>query len=538
MSLVLSWTSVAVLVLAFLAIEPLHASMPLNGRAEALVQLQQQPGSASPYMVTFQVAENSSSPSPWVLSPQNNRTVWVVAWRLGTPFISQIVNFTIGTKPQVALTLPNAETTSILVDNQRNRVWFPVNDSLAYYDFASKKERIAISFPGGSPEFIAIDGSGRLWATLIASNKIGMYDPSTSQNRTFNVPTPNAVLQGIAVAPDGMIWFAEPGPERLGKLNPATGNVTEYSPSVRLLAPIQLAVAADGVVWFTDHGTNEFGSFNPATGEWAKFPVAYCRGICSVTLPNAIGVDEKGEVWFSEHFAGRIARYVPASRLLTEYIIPVPAGSPSEAFAYAWWASVGQNGLVWFTANGFGEIGYVNSNIPVPLSISTADELTVPEGSSRQLRTTIVYSGSGQVSVGVSVSYLDTQSGTSLISGSYIQDAQFNNNTSRLEQAISIGWNAVPGIHYVTLTASDDQVAVGVPIRLTITTNLLPYLTLTVSLSLLVISPIIYGRRKLRSHPHIKPSIEAAASTPTSETSELGRAHEKFQWNLLSSRRL
>ncbi len=271
MSLVLSWTSVAVLVLAFLAIEPLHASMPLNGRAEALVQLQQQPGSASPYMVTFQVAENSSSPSPWVLSPQNNRTVWVVAWRLGTPFISQIINFTIGTKPQVALTLPNAETTSILVDNQRNRVWFPVNDSLAYYDFASKKERIAISFPGGSPEFIAIDGSGRLWVTLIASNKIGMYDPSTSQNRTFNVPTPNAVLQGIAVAPDGMIWFAEPGTERLGKLNPATGNVTEYSPSVRLLAPIQLAVASDGVVWFTDHGTNEFGSFNPARGSGPSF---------------------------------------------------------------------------------------------------------------------------------------------------------------------------------------------------------------------------------------------------------------------------
>ncbi len=498
-----------VLILAFLAAEPLHASTLLIGRSEASIQLQQKLDPASPYMETFQVAENSSSTSPWVLSPQNNRTVWVVAWKLGTPFISQIINFTIGTKPQVALTLYNALTTSILVDNQRNGVWFPVNDSLAYYDFASRKEQTAISFSGGGPQFLAIDGSDRLWVTLTASNQIGMYDPSTSQNRTFNVPSPTSVLQGIAVAPDGMIWFAEPGPERLGKLNPAIGNVTEYSPSVRLLAPIQLAVAADGVVWFTDHGTNEFGSFNPATGEWAKFPVGYCRGICSVTLPNAIGIDAKGEVWFSEHFAGRIARYDPGSRLLTEYIIPVPAGSASEAFAYAWWASPGQNGLVWFTAYGFGEIGYVNSSIPVPLSISTANELTIPEGSSRELRSIIAYSGSGQVSVGVSVSYLDTQSGTSLISGSYIQDVQFDINTSRLEQTIGVGWNAAPGIHYVTLTASDGQIAVGIPIRLTITTNLLPYLTLAVSLSLLLMVPIIYLRAKLRGHPHVKPSVEA-----------------------------
>src|SRR6266705_1103243 len=91
-----SWASMIVLILAFLAAEPLHASMFLNGRAEALVQLQQQPGPASPYMETFHVAENSSSPSPWVLSPQSNKTVWVVAWKLGTPFISQIINLTIG----------------------------------------------------------------------------------------------------------------------------------------------------------------------------------------------------------------------------------------------------------------------------------------------------------------------------------------------------------------------------------------------------------------------------------------------------------
>ena len=232
-----SWASVIVLILAFLAAEPLHASTLLTGRSEASIQLQQQPSSASPYMKTFQVAENSSSPSPWVLSPQNNRTVWVVASKLGTPFISQIINFTIGTKPKVALTLYNALTTSILVDNQRNRVWFPVNDSLAYYDFASRKEQTAISFPGGGPQFMTFDGSDGLWVTLTASNQIGMYDPSTFQNRTFNVPSPTPVLQGIAVAPDGMIWFAEPGPERLGTLNPATGNVTEYSPSVRLLAP-------------------------------------------------------------------------------------------------------------------------------------------------------------------------------------------------------------------------------------------------------------------------------------------------------------
>jgi len=442
-------------------------------------------------MTVFKLQANSSGPRPFVLYPSEGKTVWVIGTKFG-PFLSQIINFTVGAAPRVVLNTTSS-LGSIVVD-RHGKVWFAGGSGVGYYDPVTKTAQNVTSLQEYS-WFIATDATDRLWVTL-DSNKIAMYDPSSGQNTIYPVSTPRAVLQGITVAPDGMIWFAEAGAGKLGRLDPNTATITEYSSPLKLVAPIQVAVDKSNIVWFTDHGTNEFGSFNPNTKEWRKYPIGYCPGAsCSVGLPNAIFVDQNGKVWFSEHLAGRIAKYDPESGIIAEYIIPTPIGSAKSEFAFSWWTSPGPNNLVWFTAFGYGEVGYVNASVPVPISISTNADLTLPWGSSRTIPVTVRSERQGMISVGVLSSSLDSVNGDSVLSGSYIRNLQIGAGPSKLAIEIRAGFGIGPGQHYVTVTVSDGEVAMSIPVLVTIVDNLSPYLTLAADLSIIVGGAVLYFRR-------------------------------------------
>jgi streptogramin lyase len=105
------------------------------------------------------------------------------------------------------ITLFNAIPSDILYDQARKRVWFLENDSLAYYNQSAPPGNVTVeqTFPRGSPQFMTLDPSGVVWLTLLGSNQIAEYDPSTKESpRLYNAPAPDSSLQGIAVAPDGL----------------------------------------------------------------------------------------------------------------------------------------------------------------------------------------------------------------------------------------------------------------------------------------------------------------------------------------------
>ncbi len=471
---------------------------PSNPSVSGPLATNQQQTPVSPYVTTFQLTKFSlSGPIPWVLDPQNDRTVWVVLIAFGPPLYSQIINFTLGAQPKVVLNVTNSAVSSIGVDGKLGRVYFPFNDTLAYYDMTFGSEQIATQYPGGSPQFIALDAGGRVWSTLAGSNQVGEFDPSTRKALNFTVPTPRAVLQGIASAPDGTIWFTEALSKQLGRLDPTTGTITEYSSPLRVLAPIQLTVGVDGLVWFTDHGSNEFGSFNPKTGEWRKLPIGYCPGnYCQLGLPNAISTDSSGKVWFSEHLAGRVARYDPKRGELTEYVILYPPGTSSSTLAYTWWARPGAGNLTWFTSFGLGVVGYVNASVPVAFSISGAKEATVAIGGSTNTEVTLAYTVSGTVSIGVSSSYLDYDQQSPLLYGSYLQKASVGPSPSTLVATISAGWGLSKGPHYAMITASDGQILASLPMRITVVDNLAPFSTFALDSAVLIVGVALFLRRQ------------------------------------------
>lgn len=466
------------------------------------------PSSASPYVSTFPISQNSSDFIPFVLDPANNKTVWVVTIKQGN-FVNgvvqapraQIVNYTLGVGAKPVITLVGAIPSDIVYDQNRKRVWFLENDSLAYYNQTSPNGNVTIehSFPGGSPQFMTIDSSGRIWLTLLGTNQIAEYDPSTKEAPTlFNAPAPNSSLQGITVAPDGTIWFAETASKRIGHLIPCQSgscNITDFGPpsGVEITFPIQLTIDRSGNVWFTDHGSNQFGSFNSSTGEWKVFPIGYCSASypdCGVGLPNAISVDSNGDIWFSEHYAGRVARYDTSNGTLTEYAIP--ASTPP----YVWWMSPGPGNLVWFVAFGLGEIGYVNASLPIPISITAINSIELERGGSQMIPAFVEKPSSDSVYLNVSANSNDAPFGLSpLLYGSPIQ-GQIGPGDTMVSASfrISAAWNLPLGERYLALTVYNSNVAVNFLVRVDVFQTQAPYFSAGLASSAVIGAVLLYWR--------------------------------------------
>ena len=462
------------------------------------------------YITTFPLSQTCGTTfGPWVLSPStDNGTVWLDAFSPGNQTLSQIISFTINPAPgqpqcHDLTTLRNAIPQSIAYDRNSRRVWFTYNDTLAFLNPNGTATK-AITFAGGSPEYIAIDQQDNIWITLVAANQVVEYVPATNRTLTISTFSRSSVLQGITIAPDGKVWFAEPGAKKLGSVVPCSlpsCPSQELSPpaGIVLYAPIQVAVDPDGVVWFTDHGSNQFGSYNPATNAWRLYPVGYCKNdYCSNVLPNAIWYSN-GKIWFSEHIAGRISSFDKATGLLTEYIIPSNGDTP-----LSWWAAPGINNLVWFASYSFGEIGYVNASIPTSIGVSaTTSGISVKQGGSEAVQVTT--HSQGTFSLGVSPMTTDDPFFSASTTLSHLTPAQ-GLLTSIL--TISAAWNSTLGSRYLALTAFNGQIAVSTYLAAVVVETPLPYVTLLFALAISVGAFATYVRRpkreKLRSGKQLR----------------------------------
>jgi streptogramin lyase len=469
----------------------IHATAP-NSLSPSIVAFN--PSSTSPYVSTFPISQNSSDFIPFVLDPASNKTVWVVTIKQGfivnnvvQPPQAHIVNYTLGVGARPVITLIGAIPSDIVYDQNRKRVWFLENDSLAYYNQTAPKGNVTIeqTFPGGSPQFMTIDSSGTIWLTLLGTNQIAEYDPSTKQlPNLFDAPTPNSSLQGITVAPDGTIWFAETAVKRIGHLIPcqsASCTITDYGPptGIEITFPIQIAIDPSGTVWFTDHGSGQFGSFNPSTYEWKVFPIGYCSAPfpdCAVGLPNAISADSHGEIWFSEHYAGRVARYDPSTGTLTEYT--VPANTPP----YVWWMSPGPGNLVWFTAFGIGRIGYVNASIPIPITVNAeATTFRIEQGTSQIIPASVSNHAESLVYLNVSANGHDAPFGSTPLLYGFADPNNISPATNPVTATFRVfaSFSADPGERLVALTAYNNNIAVSAFVTVDITPTTIPFILRT-----------------------------------------------------------
>jgi streptogramin lyase len=511
-----------------------------TGRQALLITSQTQPsvpsGPTTSYVTMFQIQQNSTDPSPWLVAPGSDKTVWIVTEGSGRHPFSQLLNFTVGSGFERVATLPNSFPSDIVYDNittdNSRRVWILENDSLVDYNTISKNLTVAATFRG-SPWYMTLDHNDHFWITLTNPDQIVEYYPG--ENPVFHNITNTCVettygcgLQGIALDPrDDSLWFAELYVGRIGHMmcNSSTQcSMTDYGPpsGADTLGLIQLTVDRNGLVWFTLHAGNEFGSFNPATGEWRIFPIGYCPDSyvngCATGLPNAIFLDSRGQVWFSEHIAGRIATIVPNNEsdalkhgALVEYNLPTYSETcPRRCVPLTWWMRPGPSDLIWFSAYGLGEIGFVNATVPIPFNVRSSSDVGLVQGESVQIPVTMSFVGDAP-HLNMSTSRSDITADPPMLSWSIRQQITPGViDSSNLTITLSASWSSTLQSRYVAVSGYNGNVTVNTFVKVDVVPSLVAYSTVGVAAVISAFSMISAGltivstlrkRKKSTCHP-------------------------------------
>ena len=196
--------------------------------------------------------------------------------------------------------------------------------------------------------------TGLLWFTEFDdfSNKVGSFDPRTSEFQEYTMPTPKSGPHNPWVARNGMIWISENGAHKLAMLDPQTGKITEYTPPAGA-GTHTLREDSKGNIWssgnitkfdiqtkqFTvyntpgvydmavDHEDNAWGGAGPKgglirvdgkTGEIKFFPVPGTMFI------RGVEVDAQNNIWFGDCTGHRLGKLDQKTGQMTYYQPPTP----------------------------------------------------------------------------------------------------------------------------------------------------------------------------------------------------------------------
>ncbi len=235
-----------------------------------------------------------------------------------------------------------------------DNLWFTTQaGGIWRVNLAGTMDQIVIDGDGSDPAFDIIAGAdGRMWYTLPESDRIGSIDS------LFFLPVnlSGAAPIGLTRAPDDSIWFADYSGSRIGRID-KNGGLQQHELGAEH-NPTAVAVAPDGSAWFTDPGGEMIGHLT-TDGE-----IAFTKIQSLPSAPQDIVLGPDGNFWFTEYQAGAISRLTPQSGAIKRFPIPDPnpnvvgprlgAGVSNPVNI-----TVGPDGNLWFTDEGFNQIGRI-----------------------------------------------------------------------------------------------------------------------------------------------------------------------------------
>lgn len=200
------------------------------------------------------------------------------------------------------------------------------------------------------PHTIIGDIDGKVWVTMIESDILGRFDPDTEKWQLWKLnETGTEVFGGQAVVHDitydhtgelardgeGRIWLTLVGSNKMASLDPQSGEVHHYpAPPVAGRTGVNITLygtllSADGrCAWFSQLN-GYVGCFNTETLE-SESLLAFEPG----AGPRRMSIDRDGILWIPLFGSGQIVKYdTHARRELERYDLPDRSAAP---YAVTW----------------------------------------------------------------------------------------------------------------------------------------------------------------------------------------------------------
>ena len=167
---------------------------------------------------------------------------------------------------------------------------------------------------GFYPHTVRVDAKDRVWFTLALSNQVAMFDRTSKQFTTYDLPF-RSLMERITIKLTPTLM----GLTRFGI--PVANLVKVDHQSTGVPLPYGLDITPDGRVWFARLYTNEIGSIDPDTGKLTMIATPF-------KAPRRLRADAQGNLWIAAFNESLIARYNPAKGEFTQFDLPVvPKGS-------------------------------------------------------------------------------------------------------------------------------------------------------------------------------------------------------------------
>ena len=208
----------------------------------------------------------------------------------------------------------------------------------------------------GSPDGIAIDGSGNIWVSNKSTNSLSEFNSSGS-------PVSGSPFSGgglyqpgnIAIDQSGYLWVANPtgtgGDGSISKFTSSGSSVTG-SPFAGggVFNPSGIAIDVAGNVWATNPG--EYTLSELSSSGSAKSPASGWGNGSKMSAPNGFAIDASGNLWIADGnlVISALSEYTPSTAT------PPVAGTWSSAspiygggLSWPWGVAIDGAGNIWLS---------------------------------------------------------------------------------------------------------------------------------------------------------------------------------------------
>src|SRR6266516_1417302 len=314
------------------------------------------------------------------------------------PITMKFTEYSVTRKAIVDNAIINLAGGQLVVDNDNNVIWFTDarTNSIGKLDVKSGDiQLVSIPTPKAGPMGIVLSPDGKsIWFAEITGNKIASLD--IQSNKIIEYPvigsasssSNNGILSNQDNGPTfltfdskGVLWVTLSYSSTVLRVEPwaliPNSSTMGMSPFTlaksETFSPFGIAVVdykagTQQRMYVSDHGSSRVISSDADPNLLLQSYLSYWTSPSQVyptTLPGQIVADESGkDIYFPEHGGNRIAKINVDSGQMTEY--DIPTGPLSTAL---FTAISGDGKKVWFTEWASNKIAYLDTTIPVPLTI-------------------------------------------------------------------------------------------------------------------------------------------------------------------------